>query len=83
MHLKEKQDFITSVYDHYGYTASPSLKTPGGNVIEDVYGELLKSDNPDFRKSKYMYLQAQAYFTNLLSTKVYNTTILAENHLDF
>lgn len=78
--LKEKQDFITSVYDHYGYTASPSLKTPGGNVIEDVYGEFLKSDNPDFRKSKYMYLQAQAYFTNLLSTKVYNTTILAENH---
>lgn len=78
--LKDKQDYLTSIYEYYNYKANPALKTPTGNVIEDIYGELLKSSNPDLKKSKYPYLQAQAYYTNMLSTRVYNNVILAENH---
>lgn len=63
-------------YKHKG----ASLKTLNGeSVTSAVFKELFSNELPDYTKSEYPYLAAKAIWGNILSTKVFSETILAEN----
>lgn len=74
-------DYIKDVYHQYDFknSISPIRTKSGKSVIHAVYGDLFINSKPDYRKSEYPYLAAQAIWTNIFSTKLYNNVLLSES----
>lgn len=64
-------------YDETKFTAAVK-DIDGQSIVSAVYGDMFETNNPDYLNSKYPYLNAQAIWSNLLSTKVFNDLLLSE-----
>jgi hypothetical protein len=51
----------------------------GRSIISAVFGDALIHDFPDYTTSRYPYLAAQLYWTNVLSSKLYGNVMLTED----
>lgn len=80
--LLSKVEIIREFMDENGFKQDlfiASVKDiDGQSIVSAVYGDLLTKENPDYKNSKYPYLNAQAIWSNLLSTKVFNDLLLSE-----
>jgi hypothetical protein len=79
--LSSKISYAEEMFDKYDYNSKgASLKTADGeSVTHAVFGDMFANNKPDYLKSKYPYLAAQAIWTNLLSTKIFTESMFSED----